>query len=259
MLEIPGWVPPSVSAIAHEMHGSLNTGVPQLKAYADAVERLACDCRMRRVWQELRKTNRSGPKRGSYVYPAGVEAVQSHPVSAGAGGCGDTEGLNQKDKVQNQALVILFVELARLRSWNADRPCSQAEDKIGPRAKTAKEASHEIDELRSAVERIRTEAGRLRALRVGYLSPALEEVAAECLAIADLKQRLNSQDVLIVERNRSSVGDDWERGFVISTAHILEHLFGQKMQGLVAVLANVSFGRRDITESQVNGMFRRKG
>jgi hypothetical protein len=151
------------------------------------------------------------------------------------------------------------VELARLRSWNADRPCSQAEDKIGPRAKTAKEASHEIDELRSAVERIRTEAGRLRALRVGYLSPALEEVAAECLAIADLKQRLNSQDVLIVERNRSSVGDEWERGFVISTAHILEHLFGQKMQGLVAVLTNVSFGRRDITESQVNGMFRRKG
>ena len=66
--------------MAREMHGSLNVSVPQLKTFADTIERLACDGRMRRVWQELQKKHRSGQKRGKYFYPASPAAVHSHPL-----------------------------------------------------------------------------------------------------------------------------------------------------------------------------------
>jgi hypothetical protein len=96
MLEIPDWVPPDVAAIARELHGRSHTGVPQSKALADAVERLACDPLMCRVWQELSKRKRSGTERGRYVHPAKVEAILSYQVPAGA--AGDTEILSQDDK-----------------------------------------------------------------------------------------------------------------------------------------------------------------
>jgi hypothetical protein len=249
MLEIPDWVPPSVAAIARELHGRSHTGVLLSKALADAVERLACDPRMRRVWQELSKGKRSGPERGRYVHPAKVKAIQAYQVPAGT--VGDTEILSQDDKVQDQAFAILFGRLALYCSWKKVH--------IGPRARTSKEGSREIGELRSAAERIGVEAKQLRTLELGYLSRALEEVAVECLAMADLQQKLNSEDVLVVDRNSSRVGDEWARGFIINTAHIFEDLFGQKMQGLVAVLANVALEKCDITESRVNGMFRSKG
>jgi hypothetical protein len=248
MLEIPDWVPPNVAAIARELHGRSHTGVPLSKALADAVERLACDPRMCRVWQELSKRKRSGPERGRYVHPAKVKAIESYQVPAAT--ADDTEILSQ-NKVQDQAFAILFGRLALYCSWKKVH--------IGTRARTAKEVSREIGELRSAAERIGVEAKGLRTLELGYLSRALEEVAVECLAMADLQQKLNSEDVLVVDRNSSRVGDEWERGFIINTAHIFEDLFGQKMQGLVAVLANVALGKTDVTESRVNGMFRSKG
>ena len=246
MLEIPNWVPPSVAVVAREMHGSLGAGVPQFKAYADAIERLACDSRMRWVWRELTKTHRSGPARRSYVYPAVAEAVCSNPLFRERPTA--AENSPSHVRIQNQAFVILFVELARLRSGGVSR--------MGSSVRTKKEAKQEIAELRSAAARIRVEAEKIRGLGLGYFSPSLENVADKCLALAAVRQIHNSQDVLIVARNRSRVGDRVERGFIISAGRILELHFGQKMQGLVAVLANVALGRNDITESKVNGMFR---
>ena len=240
MLELAAWVPPAVATVAREMYASLNLGPPQVDDYRKAIERLACDARMRRVWQELRKTNRSGLERGSYYYRASTKAVRSHPLSS---------EIPAEGPVQDQACVLLFVELARLRSWGAGG--------IGPRAKTKKEAAGRIKKLRAAVDRIRAEACRLRDLGVGYLSPALEEAANQCLALANLEEVLNNQDVLIVDRKTGQ--DEWERGFILTAAHLLEHLFGQKMQGLVAILANVAFDKTDITEAQVGGMLRRGG
>src|SRR5262249_37923296 len=150
-----------------------------------------------------------------------------------------TEILSQHDKLQDQAFAILFRQLALFCSWKGVP--------FGPRARTAKEVGQEIDEIRSAAEHIGPEAERLRSLSLGHLSRQLEEVAAECLAMADMRQRLSSQDVLVVDRDRSRVGDKWERGFILNTVHILEHLFGLKMHGLVAVLANVAFQKSNIT------------
>ena len=159
--------------------------------------------------------------------------------------------MTQEDKRQNEAFAILFNEVARLRWWRAGD--------FGPRTKTAKEAAREIAALRAVARRIRADAETLRHLGLGYLSPSLEDVAKVCIDFADMHAAHNEHDVLIVSRNRSRLGGPWERGFVIAVAHILEHFFGQKMQSLVAVLANVAFDRNDIKESQVNGVFRRKG
>ena len=242
MLKTQAWVPPAVAAVAKEMHASLNPGPTQLDGYRATIERLARDARMCRVWQELKKMHRSGPDRGSFYHPASVEAVQAHPASA---------TVAEYEAVQDRACALLFIELARLRSWG------ERDDSIGPRAITKKQAADRIKKLMAAVERIRTEAGRLRDLGVGHLSPALEGAANQCLALAKLEETLNSQDRLIVDRKTSQ--DKWERGFILSAAHLLEYLFGQKMQGLVAVLANVAFNKADITEAQVNSMFRREG
>jgi hypothetical protein len=246
MLEIPGWVPPSVAAIAREMHGSLKF-VPELKSYADAIERLACDSRMRPVWNELEKRHRSGSKTGSYMYSAKAESIRADPMFANASAA--TASLLRGDKVQNQAFVILFVRLANLRSWNE-------RGRIGPRARAVKEANREINSLLSVVRRIRTEAERLHALGIGHFPTLLEEVATQVRAIAVSKQMLNSEDDLIIARNRSRVRGEWDRGFIISAANIFEYLFGQKMHGLVAILTNVSLGRSDIKESLVKGMLR---
>ena len=255
MLEIPNWVPPAVAAMAREMHGSLNVLLPGLKDHADVIERLACDDRMRRVWRELQKKHRPVDRRGklfspglpcSRAQPSVASKRQNVPAVRKA-----TRNLTQEGKLQNEACAILFNEVAKLRSWPAGG--------TGPRTITTKEATREIAALRAVARHIRADAETLRQLRFGYLSPSLEDVAAQCLALAALRQAYNDHDVLIVSRNRSRVGSPWERGFVITVAHILEHFFGQKMQSLVAVLANVAFDRNDITESQVNGVFRRKG
>jgi hypothetical protein len=240
--------------MAREMHGSA-VSVPGLKDYADVIERLACDARMRWVWRELQKKHRPGQKRGKYFYPASPAAVHSHPLLLKDKNVPAvreaTRNLTQEDKLQNEAFAILFNEVANLRSWPAGD--------FGPRTKTTKEATREIAALRAVAQRIRADAETLRQLRLGNLSPSLEDVAKVCIAFADIHAAHNDHDVLIVSRNRSHLGGPWERGFVITVAHILEHFFGQKMQGLVAALANVAFDRNDITESQVNGVFRRKG
>jgi hypothetical protein len=237
--------------MAREMHGSLNVSVPQLKIYADTIARLACDARMSWVWRELQKKPRPGQKRGKYFYPASSAAVHGHPALLKDKNVPAVRArnLNQEDKLQNEAFAILFNEVANLRL--------RAPGDFGPRTKTGKEATREIAALRAVACSIRADAETLRQLRLGYLSPSLEDVAKVCADFADMHEAQNDRDVLIVSRNRSSIGGPWERGFVISVGYILENLFGQKMQGLVAVLANVALQRKDVTESRVNGMFRR--
>lgn len=245
--------------MARDMHGS-EVSVPGLKDpgrkdYADVIERLACDARMSWVWRELQKKHRAGQERGKYFHPASPAAVHSHPLLLKDKNAPAvrkaTRNLTQEGKLQNEACAILFNEVAWLRWWPAGD--------FGPRTKTAKETTREIAALRAVAQRMRADAETLRHLRLGYLSPSLEDVAKVCIAFADMHAAHNDHDVLIVSRNSSRLGGPWERGFVITVAHILEHFFGQKMQGLVAVLANVAFDREDITESKVNSVLRRKG
>ena len=229
MLKLPNWVPPAVAAMAREMHGS-EVSVPGLKDYADVIERLACDPRMRWVWRELQKKHRAGQMRGKYFHPASHAAVHSHPLRSK----NDVpairkaiRNLTQEGKLQHEAFAILFNEVAKIR-WNevARLPWWPAGDS-GPRTKTAKEATREIAALRAVAQRIREDAETLRDLGLGFLSPSLEEAAKVCIDFADMYAAHNEHDVLIVSRNRSRVGSPRERGFVITGAAIWEHVFGR--------------------------------
>jgi hypothetical protein len=64
-------------------------------------------------------------------------------------------------------------------------------------------------------------------------------------------------DPMLVIRRSSRLGDPWVQGFIIDTAAHFEALFGKKMLGLVATMANVAFERTDLTEDRVKGVFRR--
>ena len=208
MLKLPNWVPPAVAAMAREMHGSSDVSVPQLKDHADIIQRLACDDRMRRVWQELQKKHRPGQMRGKYFYPASPAAVDNHPLLLKDKNVPAVRkairNLTREDKLQNEAFAILFNEVARLRGWPAGD--------FGPRTKTAKEAAREIGKHRAVARRIQEDAETLRDLGLGFLSPSLDDVAKVCIDFADMYAAHNEHDVLIVSRNRSRLGGPWSEG-----------------------------------------------
>ena len=210
---------------------------------------------MRRVWRRTAKRSIVQDKSEGSILPSFPCSRAQPSVVSKRQNCVASTSCQEfdpgKGKLQNEAIAILFNEVARLRWWRAGD--------FGPRTKTAKEATREIAALRDVTQRIQEDAETLRDLGLGFLSPSLDDVAKVCIDFADMYAAHNEHDVLIVSRNRSRLGGPWERGFVIAAAHKLEHFFGQKMQGLVAVLANVAFDRNDITESQVNGALRRKG
>ena len=246
MLEIPDWVPQSVAAIAREMHGSLNTGVPQLKAYADAIERLACDCRMRPVWKELGARNRTVAPRGGFMHPALPGSVRCHKLVKTATRM--TKALPAADRLQHQAMLILFAEAAQLCAW--DRSGN------GPRTQTRKEIDREAGKLRATASRLRDDACRLRKLGRPHFVSAIEKAADDCIAQANMRVPYDN-DNFLTARSSKRLGGPWVQGFIISMANLYEYLFGQRMLGLVATMTNVAMQRGDLTEDRIRGVFRR--
>ena len=57
-------------------------------------------------------------------------------------------------------------------------------------------------------------------------------------------------DPFIVARQSDRLGDEWQRGFIIDMADCCKALFGKKMLGVVATMANVAFVRTDLTEDR---------
>lgn len=246
MLEIPDWVPPSVVAIAREMHGSLNTGVPRLEAYADAIERLACDSRMRRIWKELGARNRTTEPQDGFMHPVLPESVRRHNLIKTAKRI--TTTLPAADRLQHQAMVFLFAEAAQLCSW--DRTGN------GPRTQTRKEIDREDGKLRAMASRLRDDACRLRKLGLPHFVSAIEKAADDCIAQVDMRVHFDGDDFLVA-RSSKRIGGPWVQGFVISMANLYEYLFGQRMLGLVATMTNVAMQRSDLTEDRIRGVFRR--
>src|SRR5262249_8698608 len=112
MREVPRWVPPVVAAIACDMHRSLDVSFPRSSNYAAAIERLATDRRMQSVWHELLRRNRAEPR--PYFHPVDQEAVRTHPMHAAVRRL--TNALPEPEKLQHEAIALLFVHAAQLFS-----------------------------------------------------------------------------------------------------------------------------------------------
>jgi hypothetical protein len=251
-LEMGDWVPLEVGKVASEMYSSLNDPSLRTKDYAAAVKRLTTDRRMRSVWKEL-----SGHRRGSatvreYVHPAVSEAVRSHRINAETRRL--TRGLPPVEKVQRQAIVMLFVEAAQLCSW--DRKL------WAPHVRTIKELREKIRIYRTLGSRILADVQTLRDLGNSSFASALTDAAEDCNRQADgleaeLCQVLRIRSDLIVSRTSSRLGDPWLRAFIILMSGHCSYLFGKRMDGVVATLTNVVFQRTDLTQDNIRGAFRR--
>ena len=127
---------------------------------------------------------------------------------------------------------------------------------VGPRTRTRAAVDADVRDLKLLATRLRDNAAKLSRLGGSHFVEELEKAADHC----DLQAELRSParvDPFLVARQSDRLGDPWVQGFIINTAECCRALFGKKMLGVVAIMANVAFERTDLTEDRIRGVFRR--
>jgi hypothetical protein len=201
---------------------------------------------MKRVWVQLRRREGGAARRGGYLYPASVKAVAADAAIGWLSSL--SEGLPAKDRPQEQAAAVLFLEVVRFSLW--DRRGS-----FGPKVYTRGQLNREVNERRNVADRIEQAADALNRFGLAHYVPQLRRAAADCRERANrLQPSVFGQYVR--ERHSGRPGDAWLRGFIITIAACCSSLFGTQMSGTVAILANVVHARDDIDADQVRGVLR---
>ena len=127
---------------------------------------------------------------------------------------------------------------------------------VGPRTRTRAAVNADVRDLKLLATRLRDYAAKLSRLGASHFVEELDKAAADCDLQAELRGPARV-DPFLVARQSDRLGDPWVRGFIINTAECCQALFGEKMLGVVATMANVAFERTDLTEDRVRGVFRR--
>ena len=127
-LEICDWVPRPVASLAQILYAEAILRPVTLGPYADAVRRLATDLRMRKVWREIAR-RKGGATRagGGYVHPAKRRMVRGDPCFSSVEHL--SEKVHDRDRLQEQAAALLFIEVARFFVWDQ-------RSRIGPVVRT---------------------------------------------------------------------------------------------------------------------------
>ena len=268
-LEIRDWVRGPIASLAQTLYSQAMLQHQVLGRYGAAVRRLATDPRMQTVWREIFLRKGGAARTGSaYVYPARKEVVRGDPCFSSVEHL-SKEVLDQ-DRLQEQAAALLFIETARFFVWDQ-------RERFGPVVRTKRELDEENDILRELAARYEADAARLE--RVGdwqaglpYMWVAQEaetpkegtvflpaSVLLKALAAGARKyiRPTTSDDPWLVARKSNRVGNDWERGLIIWLEKTLDKLFGRRLLGTIARLANVALGRSDVTKGKVQGVLGR--
>jgi hypothetical protein len=213
---------------------------------ASVVQRLAIDPRMKRVWVQLRRREGGVARRKGYLYPASEKVLAAHDqiewlVSL-------SEGLPAKERPQEQAAAVLFMEVVRFFVWDRRRP-------FGPKVQTRAQLDRQVKERRDLADQIDQAASRLRVFGLAHYGPHFHQAAADCREQASRLQP-NALDEYVRERHSGRIGDEWLRGFIVTLAACCSSLFGTQMIGTVAILANVAHSRDGIDADRVRGVLR---
>jgi hypothetical protein len=246
---VPSWVPAAVAAQARGLRAGLVALPPDITGqFAAAVERLATDRRMQRVWSELDRRRGGRARSVDFVHPTRSTAVweQGNTESANL----ILQGLPEHERLRQQAMVNVFSNAALFFSWDRAGP--------GPRMRTKASVDAEVRDLKALARRLRDDSAQLTRLGGSRFSLQVERAAAHCDLQADLARAATRNDPLIAERHSSRLGDPWVQGFIIETAAHFKAMFGKRMLGLVALMANVAFEREDLIEDRIRGVFRGK-
>jgi hypothetical protein len=246
-LSVPEWVPAVVAVQAEDLLSSLVMPGDDFRDFASAVGRFATNPLMETVWKELsRRSGGVAALHGAYAHPAHPDAVLGARTTASARLL--IQGLPDRDKIQHQAMVDLFAEAALFFTWKQI-------DIVGPRTRTKADLDDEVRRLKKLASRLRTDAEELRKLGEARLAMPVGRAADFCDMQADWS-RPRQDDSFLVSRQSNRLGGPWVQGFIINTAGCCRALFGKKMLGVVAIMANVAFERTDLTEDRIRGIFR---
>jgi hypothetical protein len=157
--------------------------------------------------------------------------------------------LPDRERVQDQAAAILFLTVTG--HWTWDRRLD-----IGPKTRTRAEIDREMakrDELAALLE---TCVEGYRQLGDWPTVITISEIAARSRKTTEAL-RFNPRNPWQVQRKSQRTGDEWMHGFIIQATLTCLQLFNEKMQGTVATLTNVGFGRQDVTRGAVQGVVKR--
>ena len=247
-LSVPEWVPVAVAVQAEDLHNSLVVPGDYFRDFASAVCRFATNPLMQRVWKELsRRSGGVAAFHSDYAHPAQPAAVLGARNSVSARLF--IQRLPDRDKIQHQAMVDLFTEAANFFSWNHAGI-------RGPRTRTKASIDGEVRGFETLARRLRVDADELRRLGAARFVSSLEQAADDCEMQARFRKPWDD-DPFIVARQSKRLGDDWQRGFIIDMAGRCKAMFGKRMLGVVAIMANVAFERTDLTEDRIRGVFPR--
>lgn len=263
-LEVPPWVPLPVASLARTLYAEA-VMMPQGRAslrpewrdpslarwadaggfrhYAEALRRFATDPRMAEVWRELYRRQGGKARRGAFVHAASEERMR------GPYGCG-TEDISRdkpgRERLQDRAAAVLFNRVTGFFGWDP-------EVDVGPRTRTLAEIEQEIARRDGLAASLEASAEGFEQAGDRPKAGVLRRLAASTRKETELF-RPYANDPFLVQRKSDRIGDAWVRGFIIEATATCLLLFGKKMPGVVAILANIAFGRTDITQGQVQGV-----
>ena len=169
--------------------------------YAAGVQRLTSDPRMRTVWKELLGRHRSGARRGEYYHPAIQESVQTHRLFTEISEY--TNHSPSRDRLQHQALAMLFADAAMQCSWlGSPSP---------PGTRTKRELSREAAQLKQIAVGLRKAESTLREMGYMRLAYPVHPIVDDCLQyVASLEE---ARDDFVVKRRSNRLGGAHVQGF----------------------------------------------
>ncbi len=242
-LEVPVWVPRIVGVLALDMYSELIHG--PFDRETAAIARFATDEKMKKVWDELLRRQRDGAQ---YLHPANEVMVRSIPNFDIARHLAPE--LPEPGRLQEQAAALLFHQAVQLL-WRYH----------GPRiVRTTADIGSEIKPFRTLAARLREDARTLCCLGLSRHFASLEQAAGDCEKQIARIQQPDPPDPFVVERRSTRAGgDDRTREFIILISKICNALFGARLHGTVATLANVAFQQTNFTKDHVRSVVRQPG
>ena len=245
--EAPDWVPVEVARVAQMMLGMPNGRPPELATAL--IQRLLRDERMKVVWGEFNKRQRTTDyaKSKDNFYSSNLPP----PIQSWA-------AMSQRFK-QRAAEYSLFGDNVTAREYLARAEAVKGRDANIPRQPLTDDRKHGLvmaTFFGSAVAfycsgRESVTQKDLNREKQSFLKQGLAEHAAA------LSQHFQQPEMarLVVERRRTEARLE---AFVEGLAQRNVEVFGLEFPGIIAITANVAFGRTDLDRRKIKAILRRR-
>ena len=239
----------------------------------ELLRRLACDPRMKKVWNELLRHKRTKYRTTrAFVHPVSSPPKSFWTPEARArlrrGGLicslGGGEPSAEAKHLETSALLAEFAGTACLFPRYEGQPEIPRQQvalaflfhqafafaRQKPRAVSQSDAQTTRNHCVAMAKRILADNIELQRLR-GYPDERLERAASAYLERADDVAPGPGSPLLV---NRKHGRNELIKGFVLELAATTKAIFGASLFGTVATLTNVAFDRADITAGQIRKM-----